>query len=141
MSYLISTGVWAAHLSDREANTILGAASRKFLMDMLRETGLGAAIEYNALGHAKLQQDRKAGVVIDNGLVFASARGWDGSGAQPNNLQYTPASARAEMELGRWMAAAVGEPRPGMYQAAVKPMSAQPSAARDVSGIPSELTP
>lgn len=136
--WLSRTGRWMHHLGDNEAASLMGRLSRRFLMRVLRETGLGAAIEDNAMSHARLKTDRAAGLVIDQGLVFSSARGWDGSGAAPSNLQYTQASARAESELGRWMAGG-WQTSPGAYVAEVRPISGQPSGARDVSGIPSEL--
>ena len=109
--YLRLTGRWCAHLDPSERNTIMGRASREFLMRVLRDSGVGAEIEQQVLDHQSTVQGRKDGLLQgSNGMYFASSKGWDGKGGQPDKLQYTAESAGWNT-VSSGISSAAGRPR------------------------------
>lgn len=126
----IATGAWFEHLDPGQERTRQGQAARAVVMQALRMSGMGAAIEQGIVSGKDRQEQRKAGMVTgDNGLVYASAPEATDYPPVPNQT-YSQQSAAAESAAlrdagGGW------QPAPGVYTASV----------RDMSGTPQEWQP
>ena len=127
-TYLLRSGAWASHLD--EPKTIMGVASHNFIMQALRESGVGEMIERNIVDGQKRQQAGKDGVSVgdDPRFAYSSARACDGSGGQPERAQYSRASADLEAQQMRWLLGG-WQSSPGVYRADVQ----------DISGSPADL--